>query len=247
MERLRFPKEYIQLYASLTAQKTNQVITPFGLTAPYSVESGLDQGAVEAPLHWHISYDPLLWAMDTLTAGYTVSVAWKGPGPPALQSCSPVSVSSLAYVDDTVWVACSKFCAHHMLSLAMEFFQLNNIAINVKKTVLMVLNPTADPAVDPLQFGSPPLPLLPIHRAEGTRYLGCHISADGCLVTQRHLIDETVSEFVSHLLPKQITDYQAVYLINCVLIPMVLAHCILMVPGQSECLKWTRQYLNLVK
>ena len=32
MERLCFPKEYIQLYASLAAQKTNQVITPFGLT-----------------------------------------------------------------------------------------------------------------------------------------------------------------------------------------------------------------------
>ena len=90
MERLCFPKEYIQLYASLTAQKSNQVITPFGLTDPYIAESGLDQGAVEAPLHWRISYDPLLWAIDTLIAGYTVSVAWKGPGPPALQSCGSV-------------------------------------------------------------------------------------------------------------------------------------------------------------
>ena len=102
-----------------------------------------------------------------------------------LQSCGPVSVSSLAYVDDTVWVACSKSCARHMLSLAMEFFQLNDIAINVKKTVLMVVNPTNDPTVDPLQFGSPALPLHPMSRSEGTRYLGCHISADGGLVTQQ--------------------------------------------------------------
>jgi ribonuclease HI len=247
MERLCFPKEYIQLYASLTAQKTNQVITPFGLTQSYLAESGLDQGAVEAPLHWRISYDPLLWAMDKLAAGYTVNVAWKGPGPPALQSCGPVSVSSLAYVDDTVWVARSKSCAQRMLGLAMEFFQLNDIAINVKKTVLMVVNPTTDPTIDSLQFGSPALPLHPMPRSEGTRYLGCHISADGGLVTQRHLIDRTVTEFIGHLLSKQITDYQAVYLVNRVLVPMVLARCILMVPGQSECLSWTRQYLNLVK
>ena len=55
-----------------------------------------------------------------------------------------------------------------MLNLAMEFFYLNDIAINVKKTVLMVVNPTSDPIVDPLQFGSPALPLHPIPRAEGT-------------------------------------------------------------------------------
>ena len=50
MVRLRLPDEYIQLYASLSSQKSNQVITPFGLTDPYIAESGLDQGAVEAPI-----------------------------------------------------------------------------------------------------------------------------------------------------------------------------------------------------
>jgi len=247
MVRLKLLDEYIQLYASLASQKSNQVITPFGLTDPYIAESGLDQGAVEAPIHWRISYDPLLYAIDTLAAGYTVSVPWKGPKPPALDSESSITVSSLAYVDDTVWLARSKLQAQRMLSLAMEFFHLNDIAINVKKTVLMVINPSSDPLADPLQFGMPALPLIPIHKSEGTRYLGCHVSADGTLVAQKYLIDELVTGFVNQLMPKQITDFQAVYLINHILVPTILACCILMVPSYQECLKWTRQYLNLVK
>ena len=228
-------------------QKSNQVITPFGLTEPYVAESGLDQGAVEAPIHWQICYDPLLCAMDTLTAGYTVGINWKGPKPPAVQLSSSVVVSSLPYVDDTVWIAHSKSQACRMLDLAMSFFHLNDIAINAKKTVLMVVNPTSDPLVDPLQFGSPALPLLPIPKSEGTRYLVCHFSADGSLVTQRQLIDELVTVFVNQLIPKQVTDFQAVYLINHVLVPSILARCIILVPSYQECLRWTQQYLSLVK
>lgn len=81
MVRLKLSDRYIQLYISLNDQKSNQVITPFGLTDLYIAESGLDQGAVEVPIHWRISYDPLLCVMDTLTTGYTVSIPWKGPRP----------------------------------------------------------------------------------------------------------------------------------------------------------------------
>ena len=65
--------------------------------------------------------------------------------PQALDSDGSITVSSLAYVDDTVWVACSKLQAQRMLDLAMDFFYINDIAINVKKTVLMVINPSSSP------------------------------------------------------------------------------------------------------
>ena len=168
MLQLCLPEGYIKLYASIADQKSNQVITPFGLTGTYIAESGLDQGAVEAPIHWRISYDPLLTAIDTLGAGYTVSVPWKDPRPPAFYSGSSITTSSLAYVDDTAWLARSKVQAQRMLDLAMEFFHLNDIAINAKKTVLIVINSTSDPLLNPLQFGVPALPLLPIPRSEGT-------------------------------------------------------------------------------
>ena len=134
-----------------------------------------------------------------------------------------------------------------MLNLAMEFFELNDIAVNAKKTILIVLNPTVDPEALPILFGKPALPVLPISTSEGTRYLGCHISADGKQGTQRRLISELVTAFTDQLLPKQITDFQAIYLVNRVLIPSILAHCILMVPSPDECMRWTRQYLNVVK
>ena len=56
-----------------------------------------------------------------------------------------------------------------------------------------------------------------------------------------------VTVFTEQLQPKQITDFQATYLINRVLIPSILACCILMVPSPAECMRWTRQYLNVVK
>ena len=77
-------------------------------------------------------------------------------------------MSALAYVDDTVWLVCSQAGACRMLSLAMEFFELNYIAVNAKKTVLIVLNPTVDPEVLPILFGKPALPVLPIPTSEGT-------------------------------------------------------------------------------
>ena len=89
-----------------------------------------------------------------------------------------------------------------MLDLAMEFFHPNDITINAKKTVLVVINSSSDPLLNPLQFGVPVLPLLPIPRSEGTRYLGCHISADGSLAAQKCIINKLVSEFVNQLLLK---------------------------------------------
>ena len=56
-----------------------------------------------------------------------------------------------------------------------------------------------------------------------------------------------MTAFTDKLLLKQVTDFQAVYLINHVLIPTILARCILMVPSAAECLRWTRQNLNVVK
>ena len=131
-----------------------------------------------------------------------------------------------------------------MLNVAMEFLELNDITVNAKKTVLIVLNPATDPKVSPLLFGKPALPLLPIPASEGTQYLGCHISADGKQDTQQHLIGELVTAFTDQLSPKQITDFQATYLVNRVLIPTILTHCI---PSPAECMRWTRQYLNVVK
>jgi len=195
LEQLRLPTGYIELYAFLADGKSNQVITPFGLTNSYIAESGLDQGAVEAPIHWRICYDPLLCAVDTVLAGYTVKVPWRGPEPSGWASTGPVTVSALAYVDDTVWVARSKAGARRILSVAMEFFELNDIEVNAKKTVLMVLNPASDPKVAPLLFGKPALPILPIPGSQGTRYLGCHISADGKQSTQQQVINELVTVF----------------------------------------------------
>ena len=50
LERLRIPSDFIRLCTTIALNKTNVVITAFGLTEPYKPGCGLDQGGVECPL-----------------------------------------------------------------------------------------------------------------------------------------------------------------------------------------------------
>ena len=70
MRQLRFPEGYISLFKDAYAEWTCQTITPFGLCDSFSVECGLGQGAVEAPLHWRVVYDALLYMVDNLGKRY---------------------------------------------------------------------------------------------------------------------------------------------------------------------------------
>ncbi|KAF9271080.1 hypothetical protein BGZ88_006863, partial [Linnemannia elongata] len=60
MRHLKIPKEFIELCLKIAANKTNQVITTYGLTESYNPRCGLDQGGVECPLLWRIAYEALL-------------------------------------------------------------------------------------------------------------------------------------------------------------------------------------------
>src|SRR6266496_286205 len=77
MQRIKFPLALRSLLSNLFTKRTNQVITAHGLTDPYNVLIGIDQGEVISPLLWTIYYDPLLCEVNAQShIGYTISHTW---------------------------------------------------------------------------------------------------------------------------------------------------------------------------
>src|SRR5215213_11834933 len=64
MDRLKIPPIFTQLVLSLFTNRSNKVITADGLSDPYKVQIGIDQGEVISPLLWVIYIDPLLTALN---------------------------------------------------------------------------------------------------------------------------------------------------------------------------------------
>ncbi|CAG8797372.1 1252_t:CDS:2, partial [Gigaspora margarita] len=60
----------------------------------------------------------------------------------------------VAYADDTTWVVPNKQVIEKTLSIANEFFYINNIQINVKKSNLIVFNPKTKVEERSITFGS---------------------------------------------------------------------------------------------
>ena len=94
------PEGYISLFKDACAGQTCQTITLFGLCDSFSVECGLQQGAVEAPLHWKVVYDTLLYIVDNLGEGYRVQDRLDSSQNRGNNGLT--SVASCAFINDTV-------------------------------------------------------------------------------------------------------------------------------------------------
>src|SRR5436305_12395872 len=78
LEHINMHPKYIQLIKNIQIGRHNTVNTFFGQTEGYTVHDGLDQGEVNAPIHWQIFYDPLLAEIKRRSKklGYTIKTKW---------------------------------------------------------------------------------------------------------------------------------------------------------------------------
>src|SRR6185295_13531147 len=70
LQRIHIPTSIINLLNYLLNNRQNSVITSIGLTQPYTVQDGIDQGETFSPLLWRIYYDPLIHRIDKTYQGY---------------------------------------------------------------------------------------------------------------------------------------------------------------------------------
>jgi len=71
--RLQMPAQLVNIIVNLLLNRSNQIITNFGLSPIYNVQDGIDQGETITPLLWRIYYDPLICSINKKHTGYTSS------------------------------------------------------------------------------------------------------------------------------------------------------------------------------
>src|SRR6185295_12250285 len=73
MKRIKILSQIITILNNILEERSNKVITFYGLTNSYKVHDGIDQGDAISPLLWRIYYDPLLDAIKKSDLSYTMS------------------------------------------------------------------------------------------------------------------------------------------------------------------------------
>ena len=131
-----------------------------------------------------------------------------------------VMVSTLAYADDTTWVAESKTALQKIIQVSNSFFTLNDIEINGAKSEAIAWRPyKQEKEEDSIQIGTP-LSLVKVKKPEeSTRFLGVWISLKKQEKTSTLRCKKEVGKITSILRYKKLSASQIIYINNMVLLP----------------------------
>ncbi|KAG9302899.1 hypothetical protein G9A89_022315 [Geosiphon pyriformis] len=191
-------------------------MTDFGLSGDYKVHNGLDQG--------EIFYDPLLCEVKR----HEQLCEIKGGGGLTLYFSAGI------FVNDTIWIGNCQASTQYALNIASEFFMINDISINSKKTVAIPINQ----GVKVAKLNICGQPILIAKKNEAYHYLGIFLSTEGLSKPSVAKAYADVCFFVNVVLKKAITDKQYSYLVSAILQPIV-SYCIqFSFVSFNVCCKW---------
>jgi ribonuclease HI len=212
LSRINMPTQLINILSNLLLNRNNRVITNLGLTESYSVQNGIDQGETITPLFWRIYYDPLISKIATKYTGYSLSTSWKTNLYPPKSNKLQTSISVLAYMDDTLWIANSKTHMEQIINTATSFYSMTDIQVNPNKSVFATNSKS-----NSITFSNVTLRSIPV--SQPFKYLGCWFSLDNKQTQQTKIIQEESFQLINIANTKKITDKQIIYIINTVIIP----------------------------
>lgn len=222
LNRIKFPPTLTTLIINLFKDRRMRIITKYGLSDSFVAGDGIDQGEVISPLIWRIFYDPLLTKIqDDETLGYEMHINW-----PSNETLDPpnneeiyLRMACTAFADDTAWIAKNKEESMYIISISNEFYDINDIKINGKKSELIVVNPSVPKNDQLIRMGSDNAIVTANDANAPSRYLGIYIRGKK---GQSHIVkkvEEEIKECTDILKYKKLTVAQLVYVNNRVIIP----------------------------
>src|SRR2546430_4564361 len=126
-------------------------------------------------------------------------------------------------MDDTTWIAENQNNMESILSIADDFYLLNNIKVNKEKSKLLAKRSGKEKTIHKLQlsFGRETIDITPATYRESVRILGVWINLAG---HRKYVLQQARMEVLSMcniIKRKPITDKQLLYLYNMVIIPRI--------------------------
>ena len=249
LRRIRLPENICRYIVNMYKHRQFEIITAYGNTDQIKAGDGIDQGEVLSPLVWRIFYDPLLCEVQSRTNwGYTVEVSW----PTDLSRNKTQKISSrqsvIAYADDTTWIAKSKEELVEILNLADDFYELNDIKINKKKSELVVINGKKDTEnQNLLLICKDGTEIKAKVKDEAARFLGIWISEKNGKNCSIKLIEEEVQNITRVMRRKKVSLGHLQYINNKVLIPRVEYRLKCHIISKQLCEKLHRPMIMLIK
>ncbi|KAG9301758.1 hypothetical protein G9A89_003305 [Geosiphon pyriformis] len=223
LQHIKMCKRFVSFFGNIYENRVNRVMMDFGFSNGYVVHDGLDQSEVFSPLLWIIFYDSLLCEVKRHKQffGYQIDSRF------VLRSGHIESGGGFfsyfvagAFVDDTIWIGNCQTATQNILNIASEFFVLNNIFINNKKTVAIPINQ----GVRIASLSISGLSISIAKKGEAHHYLEIFLSTDGLSKPSLAKAHSDVCFFTNVVLRKTITDKQFSYLVSAVLQPIVSYH-----------------------
>src|ERR1044072_6945150 len=248
MIRLRLPTSFISFIKNIFTNRKNSIFTEVGMTTPYDVLIGIDQGEVIFSLLWCIYYDPLLKEIESRNLGYQITHSYQQHLYDTTCTVLSTHNSASAYMDDTTWVTPSKTNLELILEIADDFYKLNNIKVNKTKSELIVNIPNEDiPQEITLSFGNETVVISPAQRNESIRTLGVWINFDNnrSFIKQQAL--DEVRSMCNIIKRKRLTDKQLLYLFNMVIIPKIEYRTQLCYLSPTECSDIMKPFRKIFK
>ena len=196
MERLKLPNKFIEISLNILQTRETKIINEHGPSRKIQIKDGIDQGDSISPLWWIIFYDPLISKLEKTTPNKNLK-------------------NALAYMDDLNLLANSKPTLQKLTNITTDFFELNDIKANHKKTKLITTNKKEKTITLNNTLIIAQHPTTPI------RILGIWLSEKSILKPNRIKITEEITHITKILKRKYTTGAMATYLYNKVLLPRI--------------------------
>ncbi|KAG9287486.1 hypothetical protein G9A89_023858 [Geosiphon pyriformis] len=119
-----------------------------------------------------------------------------------------LNVSS-AFIDDTIWIDSSQSATQHILDVASEFFQINNISINNNKTVVIPINNK----ISNSSLFISGVSISITKKGESHWYLGIYFSTEGLSKPSLAKAHLNIHFFTNLVLKKAVLNKQFLYLV----------------------------------
>jgi ribonuclease HI len=220
LTRLSVPQDCTNFIIDLYENRRMSVITRYGTSDSFTAGDGIDQGESISPLMWRVFYDPLITHVQSTNLGYPIKSKW--PSKTHMTALDDgINIAVLAYADDTVWVSNSKDNMDQIIKLTNQFFELNDIQINGKKSELLVFNQENPNTIHCITMGRDNTVIENAKNSQPVRYLGVFFTRSKQEQHIRNRARNIIKNTATTLANKKFTLAHIRYINNMVLIPQV--------------------------